>query len=134
MISLNKKYAKFIRVDPDKGRLYALKVNEEECNTLQKDLKSISDEEFKIKYRREKTDIVLFGDVLTVDKDVFKFVCDYKVSPDNQTVYRCFTQDSLLIYNKTKINLHENLESSWNCFIEFMYYPTHVILYYDNSI
>jgi hypothetical protein len=131
---LDKKYRKFLRAHPNFGKMYAYKLSDIQAKVMKEDLTGLDVNSFKEKYRINKNQILLFGDVLDVDKDMMNLVCGFKLASNGTQVYHCFGTDSLLVYNKTRINIHENLESSWNCFIEYMFNPTDVVIYYDNSI
>jgi hypothetical protein len=131
------KRRKFLRVHPDYGRLYAIKASESVIDDLVLDLKDLHQDEFKEKYRISKSNIILYGDLVDVTDDMKKLVCEKSIletKSGDVSIYTCFGKDAVDVYKKTKINLHENLDSSWSCFIERMQFPDYVIIYYDNSI
>ncbi len=135
----NHKIRKFLRVNPTYGNLYAVRLTDEQVITLRNDLNNLDSEEFKSKYKINKSDVILYGDIIDVTTDMKEVVCGVQVvstKSGDVKIYNCFTRDASHTFKLSGINLHENLDSSWNCFIETMAFPDNVVIYRsdENSI
>ncbi len=115
-----------------RGRLniYGVKITKDEHDEFIDDLDNLSDEYFYKKYYIKKDQCIASGNTEKVSKKIMEEVIE-EVTTKRGTSYTCFGSDWKGCTKDKPYIIHEDIKGSWQCLIEHMKYPTHLILYKD---
>lgn len=122
---------KIKRLNEVKGStVFGAKLTEEELNKLINDINTLDEVDFYKEYLFYAENIIALGDVLDVNKAILDEVIIATPSKraDNGKIYTCFGKHMNERNKAGTIIIHEDPRSSWQCLLEYMKYPTYLVL------
>jgi hypothetical protein len=129
MINLKyiKRKHKFLGIKEEEF-LFGVPVTEEQCNCFLDDLTKLNDEGFLNKYLFYKENVLMLGNVKDKSKKLMELIIDFIPLSDGKKSFTCFGSDWTKCKTHSTTVIHEDINSSWNCLIDYLHHPEFAII------